>query len=73
LIAADAGAELLVSLTPPGRAEGEADVVLAGHVARASLGRRRVEIGRSGMGVSFDAIGLERAQRFRAGSIDERP
>jgi len=58
----DPGAELLVSLTPPGRAEGEADVVLAGHVARASLGRRRGEIGRSGMGVSFDASELERAQ-----------
>ena len=55
------GAELLVSLTPAGL-DASCDVVLAGRVARASLGRRRGEIGRSGMGVAFDASDLERAQ-----------
>ena len=56
------GAELLVSLTPPGARDGAQDVVLAGRVARASLGRRRTEGGRSGMGVAFDATELERAR-----------
>jgi hypothetical protein len=58
----DPGAELLVSLTPPGVRDDSQDVVLSGRVARASLGRRRAEGGRSGMGVSFEASDLERAQ-----------
>lgn len=58
----DPGVELLVSLTPPAAIDRSQDVVLAGRVARSSLGRRRAEDGRSGMGVAFEASDLERAQ-----------
>ena len=60
------GAELLVSLTPPGGQGASVDVVLTACVARASLGRRRGEVGRSGMGVSFDASEGEYAQLSEA-------
>ena len=56
------GAELLVALTPPGVIDASQDVVLSGRVARASLGRRRGEVGRSGMGIAFEASDLERTQ-----------
>jgi hypothetical protein len=71
----EAGDALLVSLPPPaagwgaGRAAhagGDAELVLSARVVRSSLGRRRGEAGRAGMGIAFEPSEAERAALLRS-------